>query len=64
MDTNNPPHPAWGILLLAVILGWLSFSMWLQATSFDSTEGRAIAMIAAPLIGGWAWWFYKYQQAK
>lgn len=63
MNTEKPPHPLWGIVLLGMILAWLSLSMWMQATSFDSTEGRAIAMIAAPLLAGWGWWFYRWTQS-
>ena len=60
MNRMDVPNPLWGIILLVVILAWLTLSMWLQATNFDSTEGKAITMIAAPLLAGWSYWFYRF----
>lgn len=64
MNNQPPPHPLWGIVLLGMILAWVTFTLWLNASTFDSTEGKAIGMVAGPLIAGWGWWFYRYQQTK
>ncbi len=63
-DPSRQIHPLWGILLLSVVLVWLTFTLWLQAVRFDSTEGKAIALIVSPLLVGWAAWFYRYYGPK
>lgn len=60
--SSPPPHPLWGIVLLGMILTWVTVSLYLNAAKFDSTEGKAIATIAGPLLLGWCWWFYKWKQ--
>lgn len=62
--SEPPPHPLWGIVLLGMILGWMTFSLWLNAAKFDSTEGKAIGLVAGPLVAGWAYWYYRHQQSK
>lgn len=59
-DPTKQVHPAWGILLLAILLAWLTITLWSQATTFDSTEGRSILAFISPLVAGWAYWFYKW----
>jgi hypothetical protein len=62
--TEPPTHPLWGIVLLGMILGWMTFSLWINAAKFDSTEGKAIGLVAGPLIAGWSFWFWRYYHPK
>lgn len=62
---QSPVHnPLWGILLLVIILGWLTVTLYTQAAKFDSTEGKAILLFISPLVAGWCWWFFRFQQSK
>lgn len=52
---NNPAHPIWGILRLAILMLVLTAILYFNASDFDATEIKTLTqyfLAAASLEGG------------
>ena len=51
---NDPSHPIWSLIRLAVLMTALVIVLWLQASSFDSNEIITLVavFVAASTIEG------------
>jgi hypothetical protein len=42
---QNPNHPIWGLARLLIMMAALCFVLWLNASNFDATEVKSLAMM-------------------
>ena len=45
-------HPIWSLIRLGMILAFLSWILWANATTFDETELKVIGLMAVGLMTG------------
>lgn len=48
---SNPDHPLWHLCYTVAVILALSFSLWLNASSFDKTELKTILEFGVVIAG-------------